>query len=67
MGLLLDLLFGAVGSGYLIYGKKQYSAAFLVAGFILIIYPYFISNIALCAFVGIMISAAPFAAQKLPS
>lgn len=65
MALLLDLLFGAVGSGYLIYGKKQYSAAFLVAGFVLVIYPYFISNLALCAFVGIVVSAAPFVIQKL--
>jgi hypothetical protein len=67
MGLFLDLFFGAVGSGYLIYGKKQYSAAFLVAGFILVIYPYFVSNMAVCFAIGVVVSAAPFFARHLES
>ncbi len=65
MGLFLDLFFGAVGSGYLIYGKRQYSTVFLICGFILVIYPYFISNIGLCATLGLVVSAAPFVAQRL--
>ncbi len=67
MGLFLDLFFGSIGTGYLIYGKRQYSAAFLIAGFILVIYPYFISNMGLCAAVGVVVSAAPFVAQRLAS
>ena len=65
MTLFLDIVFGAVGSAYLIYGKRQYSAAFLVAGFILVIYPYFVSNAAVCAAIGLLVSAAPFVAQRL--
>lgn len=65
MGLFLDMFFGAIGSAYLIYGKKQYSTAFLICGFILLVYPYFISNMALCGTVGALVSAAPFVAQKL--
>ena len=67
MSLFLDLFFGSVGSGYLIYGKKQYSAAFLIAGFILVIYPYFVSNMAVCLAIGVVVSAAPFVLRHLES
>ncbi len=65
MGLFLDILFGAVGSAYLIYAKRQYSAIFLIAGFVLIIYPYFVSNVIVCTLIGIVFAAIPFVVQKL--
>ncbi len=65
MGLVLDILFGAIGGAYLVYAKRQYSVAFLVAGFVLIVYPYFVSNAIVCALIGIVCAAAPFIAQKV--
>ena len=64
MGLVLDLFFGAIGGAYLIYAKRQYSAAFLIAGFILIIYPYFVSNVYACTLIGSVVIAAPFLIRK---
>jgi len=32
MGLALDIFFSALGSAYLIYGKREYEPRFLVAG-----------------------------------
>jgi hypothetical protein len=65
VGVFLDILFGAIGSAYLIYAKRQYSAIFLIAGFVLIIYPYFVSNAIVCALIGIVFAAVPFIAQKM--
>ncbi len=65
MGLFLDLLFGAIGSGYLIYGKKNFNTAFLVCGFVLMIYPYFVSNVIVCSLVGVVFVATPFVLGRL--
>jgi hypothetical protein len=58
--LALAVLFGALGSGYLVYGKRESEARFLVAGFILIVYPYFVSSAAASAIIGILVAASPF-------
>jgi hypothetical protein len=65
VGIALDIFFSAIGSAYLIYGKRQYDVPFLVAGFILLIYPYFVSNTAVCALIGIVVAASPFVAARL--
>ena len=65
MGLFLDLLFGSIGTGYLIYGKKNFNTAYLVSGFVLVIYPYFVSSAIVCALIGLLFVAAPFVAAKL--
>lgn len=65
MGFFLDLLFGSIGTGYLIYGKKNFNTAFLVCGFVLVIYPYFVSNAIVCGLIGLVFVAAPFVAAKL--
>ena len=65
MSLFLDLLFGSIGGAYLIYGKRQHSTAFLVAGFVLVIYPYFVSNVILCGLIGVVMIAIPFVVRAL--
>ena len=60
MWLVLNIVFGAIGSGYLIYGKRQYDVPFLVAGFVLLIYPWFVSNTLAMAIIGVVVSAIPF-------
>jgi hypothetical protein len=59
MTLFFGLLFGAVGSGYLVYAKRQHDALFLVVGFVLILIPYFIANAVLLIVVGLCLAAVP--------
>ena len=53
--LFWGIMFGAVGSGYFIYGKKQQQFVPLCAGMALCVFPYFISNIYLMLFVGFVL------------
>jgi hypothetical protein len=62
--LLLSLLFGAVGTVYLVYGKRQHDALYLVAGFLLVIYPYLFSNAVLIVVIGAVLAAVPIAHQR---
>lgn len=67
MGLLLDLFFSSIGGAYLIYAKRQHSAPFLTAGFVLCIYPYFVSSMLVCALLGVALVATPFVYQRVAS
>ncbi|HEX9879306.1 MAG TPA: hypothetical protein VGB25_03830, partial [Candidatus Binatia bacterium] len=42
--LLSSTLFGSIGVGYFIYGKKQAQFVPLLSGIFLCVYPYFVSN-----------------------
>ncbi|MCT7358374.1 MULTISPECIES: hypothetical protein [Thalassolituus] len=42
--LFLSLIFGSIGFGYFIYGKRQSHKIALWSGVALMIYPYFVSN-----------------------
>jgi hypothetical protein len=58
--LLWGLLFGSIGTGYVLYGHKQKSAVPLVCGLALFIFPYFVSNVFLMVGIGGVICAIPF-------
>ena len=58
--LLWPVLFGSVGLGYLMYGKKQNAIVPLVCGLVLIVFPYFISNIILLIAVGLAFTVLPY-------
>jgi predicted membrane protein len=58
--LLWGLLFGSIGLGFLIYGRKQRAVVPLVCGLALMIYPYFISNTVLLIAIGIVLIAVPY-------
>jgi hypothetical protein len=58
--LLWGLLFGSVGFGFFIYGKKQKSVVPLVCGLVLMIFPYFISNTILLAAIGVALITLPY-------
>lgn len=58
--LLWGLVFGSVGFGYFLYGKKQRAVVPLVCGIALMAFPYFISNTVLLVVVGIALAAAPY-------
>ena len=58
--LLWGLLFGSIGLGYFIYGKKQRAAVPLVCGLGLMIFPYFVPNTMLLVGVGALLIAIPY-------
>ncbi len=54
------LLFGSIGLGFFMYGKKQKAIVPLVCGLLLMLYPYFISNSLLLVGIGIVLIAIPY-------
>ena len=54
------MLFGAIGLGFFVYGKRQRAIVPLCAGIILFILPYFISNLYMLIIGGVIIVALPF-------
>lgn len=58
--LLVSMLFGAVGMGYCIYGKRQQEIVALASGAMLCIYPFFVSRVIWMVLIGLVLSAAPF-------
>jgi hypothetical protein len=58
--LIWGVLFGGVGLGYFLYGKKQRAVVPLVAGISLFIFPYFVSNMVLLVITGMVIIAVPW-------
>jgi hypothetical protein len=64
MTLFLGLLFGSIGTVYLIYGKRQSSVIHIVVGAVLLVYPYLFSNAILIFIAGAILTAIPFAHQR---
>ena len=58
--LLWGVLFGSIGLGFFVYGKKQKAPVPLACGLALMVFPYFISNGALMALVGAVLMAIPY-------
>jgi len=58
--LLWGLLFGSIGTGYVIYGHKQRAPVPLLVGVGLIVFPYFVPNVYLLVGIGIALCAAPY-------
>jgi hypothetical protein len=58
--LLWGVLFGAIGLGYFIYGKKQRAVVPLLSGLALMGLPYFVASSWLLVFLGIAIAALPY-------
>ena len=58
--IMISMLLGAVGMGYIIYGRKQFKSSALVAGILLCVFPYFVHSLWLTLPIGAGIMAAPF-------
>jgi hypothetical protein len=54
------MIFGSIGLGFFVYGKKQKAVIPLLSGIVLIVFPYFISNIYILVLAGIVLIALPF-------
>lgn len=53
------LIFGSIGMGYFIYGKKQQKYVPLTIGIALMVYSYFVSSITWNVIIGIVLSIIP--------
>lgn len=58
--LLATILFSAIGTGYLIYGKKQRNGIALLSGLVLCVMPYIVSSILPLVLICIALTALPF-------
>ena len=54
------LLFGSVGMGFFVYGRKQRATVPLICGIALMVVPYAIANPWLLVAVGIALVATPY-------
>jgi hypothetical protein len=58
--LLWGLLFGSIGLGFFVYGRKQKAIVPLACGFALMIIPYFATNAFLLVGVGLLLMVIPY-------
>ncbi len=58
--LVWSVLFGSVGMGFFIYGRRQRAVVPLVAGLALMVVPYFVPNVYLLLLVGCALIALPY-------
>jgi hypothetical protein len=61
---MLSMLFGTVGLGYLMYGKKALELVPMGVGLALMVCPYFISNVVVLLAVCITLAVVPFVAAR---
>jgi hypothetical protein len=58
--IMLGVLFGGIGIGYFIYGKKQKKIVPLFAGIALFIFPYVVPNTYALIGIGTLLSVLPY-------
>jgi len=58
--LLWSIVFGSVGLGFFIYGRKQQAVVPLAVGIALFVAPYVIANVYLLVLVGVVLVALPY-------
>jgi hypothetical protein len=58
--LIWNIIFGSVGFGFFIYGKKQGRAVPLVSGLALMIFPYFVSSLIWIVVIGFALIALTY-------
>jgi len=63
--LLASVLIGSVGLGLFVYGKRQRRAPHLVAGLALMIYPYFVSSVAIMSIIAVGVCGLLYLASYL--
>ncbi len=60
MKLFIWIILGAIGTGFIIYGKRQQNYLFFLSGALLYIVPYFFKSIIFLILTAILIIALPF-------
>jgi predicted membrane protein len=58
--LIWAMVFGSIGLGFFIYGKKQKAIVPLTVGIALFIFPYFIADVTMLVVVGAILVVLPY-------
>jgi hypothetical protein len=58
--IMWGVLFGSIGLGYLVYGRRQRRGIALLSGVVLCAFPYVVSNVFLMILIAIIFMALPF-------
>ncbi len=58
--MMWGMLFGSIGVGFCIYGRKQKAVVPLCVGVALCVFPYFIANVYVLVLVGTVLMAIPY-------
>jgi hypothetical protein len=58
--LIWGIIFGSIGLGFFIYGKKQKAIIPILSGIGLMVFPYFISDTYIMVLSGIVLVALPY-------
>jgi hypothetical protein len=58
--LIWAMIFGSIGVGFFIYGKKQKAVVPLITGIALCVFPYFIANVYVLVGIGVVLVAIPY-------
>ena len=58
--LFWSVIFGSIGVGFFIYGKKQQAIVPLLCGLLLILFPYFVSSTLALVGIGVTLIAIPY-------
>jgi hypothetical protein len=58
--LIWGVLFGAIGMGFFVYGKRQKAFVPLFVGMALCVFPYFMPNVYALVIVGAILIALPY-------
>jgi hypothetical protein len=62
--LFWGLVFGSIGGGYFMYGRKRPNGLAIVCGLALIIYPYFINSLWSMIGIGVLLMAIPLVVRR---
>ncbi|MDP4267644.1 MAG: hypothetical protein Q8880_09455 [Bacteroidota bacterium] len=63
--IFLGMIISTIGLAYFIYGKKAEEFTYLIAGIVLMVYPYLISNVVWTVILGIVFCAVPVILNRL--
>ncbi len=58
--ILWALLFGSIGLGYFIYGKRQAQPVVRYTGLALMVFPYFVKDVFAVVLAGIILLSLPY-------
>ena len=58
--MIWSVLFGGIGIGFFLYGKKQGAIVPLCTGLALFVFPYFMTSVAMLLVVGVILVAIPY-------
>jgi hypothetical protein len=58
--LFIAIVAGALGMGYLIYGRRQAKYVAMFSGLLLLVYPLFVTNLLWSCVIGAALAIAPF-------